>query len=120
MPIRVRLAEQMKAKGVSLTELAERTAEAGMALVLIHPSYAATVPHECVLTRFAADRSLDVLEVHDLLHPDRGGGLFLDTMHPSPPGHRAIAEALAAPLVDEVLPALDRRGSRDKRAERNR
>ncbi len=88
----------------------------GIALVALHPSYRATVPHACVLTEFCQERSVPMLEVQPLLHPEGVPveEMYLDKMHPTARGHQALAEALARFLAAGKMlptsPASWRRG----------
>lgn len=85
-----------------LAELADLAAREAIALVLIHPSYLATQPHECLLVRFARERGVALFDAHPSLHPP---GLpaeqtFLDTMHPNADGHARLARDLAAFVLE--------------------
>ena len=72
----------------------------GIALVALHPSYRATVPHACVLTEFCRERGVPMLEAQPVLHPEglAPEAMYLDKMHPTARGHQALAEALAGVL----------------------
>jgi lysophospholipase L1-like esterase len=77
----------------------------GASLVLIHPTYQTSERHECLLTRFAAERELPLFEAWDAVH---GSGApraetFLDFGHPSARGHELLAEGLARFLVERAL-----------------
>ena len=88
----------------------------GIALVALHPSYRATVPHACVLTEFCKERGVPMLEAQPLLHPEGVPveEMYLDKMHPTARGHLALAEALARFLAAGKMlptsPASSRRG----------
>lgn len=67
----------------------------GIGIVLIHPSYADSVPHECLLTRFARAGGVPLFEAYPALHRAPGdAGLFIDSWHPSAAGHERLAAAL--------------------------
>lgn len=93
-----------------LEELIAITRSHGITLVLIHPSYAATQPHECLLTQVAAEHGTPLFDAHASLHPEGGAEAerFLDTMHPSAAGHARLAADLADFLVERGL--LESRG----------
>ena len=77
----------------TLRRLCERN---GIGLVIIHPSYAASARHECLLTRFAEENGVPLFEAHDTLHPPLDGAeMFRDAWHPSAAGHAALARDLA-------------------------
>lgn len=65
-------------------------------LVIMHPAYADSQRHRCVLTEFCEETGVPLYESHDALHPAfRGkGDLFADECHPNAEGHQALAEGL--------------------------
>jgi lysophospholipase L1-like esterase len=69
----------------------------GIALVVMHPSYRPTSRHACLLTRFCAENRVPLFETHEILHPagSAPGSMFVDAMHPTAAGHRALAEGLS-------------------------
>jgi lysophospholipase L1-like esterase len=69
--------------------------EAHVQLVLIHPTYFATRPHQCPLTQFARARGVPLLETRQLFPAAARMRLFADPAHPNAEGHRLIGEALA-------------------------
>ncbi len=73
-------------------------------LVVIHPSYAESKRHECLLTRFCRDRNVLMFEAYDSLHPKAPpvSTMFLDSWHPNPEGHLRLAEDLAAFLIQQT------------------
>lgn len=77
----------------NLERFAEICAERGIALVVIHPAYRDSLPHECVLTRFCRERGVTMVEAFHSLHPPGrpAGERFLDSMHPDVEGHRQLA-----------------------------
>jgi len=81
----------------NLRSLAAVCKKKGVTLVVMHPSYRRTVRHECLLTRFCEENRVPMFETYDLLHPAGSppGTMFFDDMHPTPAGHKAIAEGLA-------------------------
>ena len=88
-----------------LAELLELAREHRVELLLFHPSYRDTEPHDCALTRFADERGVRVLDVHPLLHAPPATGeaaesLFLDSMHPNAVGHARIARAVLELVVE--------------------
>jgi hypothetical protein len=80
-----------------LERLLELSEERGFELLLIHPAYQASRPHECVLTRFGLDRGVPLFEAGPVLHPRdlRPGALYRDSWHPRAEGHARLARALA-------------------------
>ena len=71
--------------------------ENGITLVVMHPSYAWTSRHECLLTKFCAENHVPMFETHDILHPADPLRvlMFVDNMHPSAASHKALAEGLS-------------------------
>jgi hypothetical protein len=72
--------------------------QAGVRLVLIHPTYRASEAHTCPLAQFAARERVPMLETFGLFATDGrrpAPALFIDPAHPTPEGHRRIGEALA-------------------------
>ena len=76
-----------------------------MQLLLIHPSYAGSKRHECILTEFCSERQVATLEAYDVLHPDGSGPatMFRDSWPPKLAGHRALAQALSRKISTEFL-----------------
>jgi lysophospholipase L1-like esterase len=91
----------------NLERMLELSRARGIALVLIHPSYRDSTPHECVLTRFAAERGVPLLDAYAPLHPPAVDprGEFSDAWHPTAPAHARLAAALQAFLEARGLPA---------------
>lgn len=88
-----------------LTRLLSITRERGIHLVIIHPSYLETSPHECLLTRFCRDNDVDMFEAHPSLHPEGvpASLMFSDVFHPVAQGHRRLAEGLADFIYEGYL-----------------
>lgn len=84
----------------NLEKLRALCAARGIRLIVIHPSYRDSRRHECLLTRFCAERGVAMVEAHDALHPEGmlSYELFRDRWHPTALGHRRLAEALAAAI----------------------
>ncbi len=76
----------------------------GIELIIIHPSYRFTRPHECILTGFCRQHKVTMFEAHDVLHPRNIpiDNVFIDTAHPTPGGHQRLADALAPVIQAEV------------------
>ena len=80
-------------------------------LVLLHPAYPVSAPHRCLLTRFAKDRAIPVVEIEELLALDasRSGAARFeyfvpdDDYHPNERGHRVFAEGIASFLAGRGL-----------------
>jgi len=70
--------------------------EQGIQLVVIHPSYRDSERHTCELTEVCEAMSAPMFEAYDSLHPagEPADKIFLDSWHPSPLGHRMLAEDL--------------------------
>ena len=78
--------------------------ENNITLVVIHPSYQHSSPHECVLTAFCKNNNVPMFEAYSSLHPPElpPGSLFLDVWHPGVEGHRRLGRDLAhflTPLI---------------------
>ena len=89
----------------NLQHLASICRENQIELIIIHPSYAHSKPHECLLTGFCRDEGVRMFEAYPSLHP---GGvarsvMFLDWWHPSARGHRRLAEGLAQFIEEHLL-----------------
>ncbi len=102
LPRRVSEEERLQ----NFQELAEFCREKGIQLVVIHPSYRLTRQHTCVLTEFCESEGIPMFEaIRALARRGRGGPpMFLDLAHPSPLGHRRLAQGLTAflrPLLED-------------------
>jgi len=88
-----------------LEEMLRLCRDRGIAFVVLHPSYRATVPHSCVLTEFCRERGVPMLEAQPLLHPEGVPveEMFLDKMHPTARGHEALARALLELLTSREM-----------------
>ncbi|MGD9644933.1 MAG: SGNH/GDSL hydrolase family protein [Pirellulales bacterium] len=89
----------------NLAELVEVCRAHDIRLVIIHPSYRDTQPHECVLTEFCRTEQVPMFEAYDCLHPPNAspGALYWDIVHPTREGHAALGAALARFLLDNQL-----------------
>ena len=70
-------------------------------LIVIHPAYADSRKHACVLTEFVRDTGVLSVEAFDALHGEPG--LFLDPFHPNVQGHRRLARSLAQTIIENGL-----------------
>jgi len=95
----------------NLTELASICHENRIELIVIHPSYRHSKPHECLLTRFCREHGVRMFEAYPILHPEgiRRKEMFLDWWHPSAYGHRRLAEGLADFIDDPFFSAREDR-----------
>jgi lysophospholipase L1-like esterase len=76
----------------------------GIRLVCIHPSYANSRKHECLLTAFCRDQNVPMFGAHDVLHPPEADGtMFIDAWHPNAEGHRLLAEGVCEFLLNQGL-----------------
>ena len=68
----------------------------GIELVIIHPSYRYSKPHECVLTDFCKSNQVPMFEAYESLHPqiENAQLLFYDDVHPNREGHWQLASDL--------------------------
>lgn len=98
-PFRVRSEERSRV----FAELVALTREHGIGLVVYHPSYRGSIPHECLITEFCRRSDVPMIDTQDLLHLPDGTKLFWDLMHPTPFGHLRIAEATFNFLVENGL-----------------
>lgn len=101
LPPRVRPHERI----AHLEAIAQTCEENDIELLLIHPAYRHSRPHECPLTQFADERGVPLLEAHSVLHPEarEPEGLFLDLFHPDPEGHIRLGRALAETIRSDFL-----------------
>jgi hypothetical protein len=92
LPTRVSRTE----RGIILEKLAALCRENRVQLLLIHPSYRKSQAHQCILTEFAKQSQLPLFEAFPVLHPPGKdvSDYFVDSWHPTPLGHRALAESL--------------------------
>lgn len=83
--------------------------EHNIELVIIHPSYANSSPHQCVLTKFCSEEGVKIFEAFPSLHPNllEPYQLYWDDAHPTAQGHQGLAEDLA-----QFLTPIVRQGSR--------
>ena len=67
-----------------------------ISLVIIHPSYASSQQHECLLTQFSQTHNIPMLEAYPILHPPgkKHTALYRDSWHPNALGHKKLATAL--------------------------
>lgn len=74
-------------------------------LVIIHPSYRQSEPHECDLTEFCREFDLPMFDAHESLHPDPedDAKYFADLWHPNAEGHASMSQGLFEFLVAEGL-----------------
>jgi hypothetical protein len=89
-----------------LQTLRDTCRQKGIGLVIIHPSYRDSRPHECLLTDFCRKNSVPLFDAHDWLHPDGvpKQEMFHDVWHPTARGHRSMADGLAAFLCAHLPP----------------
>jgi hypothetical protein len=100
MPVRVRPEERIQI----LQDLIDECRARNVQLVIIHPAYKASVPHECELTRVCLRNDVQMFEAYPALHPSEATrGIFGDAVHPTAVGHERLADALARFLIDEGL-----------------
>ena len=84
----------------------------GMRLIVIHPAYRHSAPHECLLTRFCRENRVLMFEAFPSLHPPGVPAEFSyrDLFHPTPAGHDRLARDLAAFIATQLFTnAPDRR-----------
>lgn len=105
LPLRVGPEERVAV----LVELIEECRKRGVRLVIIHPSYYLSKPHQCDLTDVCAQYEVPMLQAQTILHPARVpiDDMFLDRTHPTALGHERLAEAIAAFLIGEGLLSAD-------------
>lgn len=81
-----------------LQEIADFCDEHGIELVIIHPSYRYTHPHECLLTEFCRSRGVPMFDAHESLHQPllTSEQQFIDNLHPTASAHALLAADLFA------------------------
>lgn len=91
---RVRVSDEQRRD--NLQQLQTLCREHGVGLVIMHPAYADSELHTCVLTEFCRAAGVPLYECHQALHPAhrRKHDLFVDECHPNVEGHQALAEGL--------------------------
>lgn len=87
----------------NLERLLAITKERGIKLVLLHPSYRDSTPHECLLTRFAAQHHVPMFETFSSLHPEGvpPRSIFTDAWHPNAEAHAWLARDLEKFLIEQ-------------------
>jgi lysophospholipase L1-like esterase len=98
-PQRLKPEERMRV----FKELLTICKEQGIGLLMIHPSYASSLRHTCLLTDFVRDNNVLCLEAYDILHQAPAAETFISPFHPNVHGHRLIAEALADLITNNRL-----------------
>lgn len=86
-----------------LSTLAMICANEKIDLVVIHPAYRSTTPHECLLTRFCRENDVTMFDAFAPMHPRGVRPLYIDAIHPSREGHKQLAIGLADFLMENVL-----------------
>ena len=83
--------------------------DTGALLVVIHPSYDMWEHQECLITEFCQKNQVPLFNAYDSLHPAGAGAgvMFVDPLHPSKRGHRALARGIFRFLVTNRLVPLD-------------
>ena len=73
-------------------------------LIIIHPSYAVSEKHTCILTAFCREKGVPMFEAQEFLHPPNVlvQHIYLDPVHPSPYGHQLLANALTPFILDVI------------------
>lgn len=76
----------------------------GIQLVIIHPAYAVSSKHECLLTNFCRQYQVSMFEAYDVLYPKSApdSHLFYDRFHPTGEGHYLLAKGLAQFLIKKM------------------
>ncbi|MFO0946490.1 MAG: hypothetical protein U1D30_11160 [Planctomycetota bacterium] len=92
-------------RAIVFRELFDFCRSHGIRLVVIHPSYKASAPHECQITQLCREGDVPLFEAHASLHaadipPEL---LFQDHVHPTELGHRRLGEALGQFLLEGAL-----------------
>lgn len=89
----------------TLQNLAALCRDHGIRLLIIHPAYRDSRPHECELTHFCREHQVPMLEAFDILHPDGepADALFHDPYHPNRLGHARLAHGIRDALVNRGL-----------------
>lgn len=93
-----------------LTELNDLCELHGITLVIIHPSYKRSRKHHCVLTEYCFKNKISMFEAQDVLHRSNVplSSVYCDLAHPTPYGHRLLAEGLFGFLMEEELVPLNK------------
>lgn len=88
-----------------LTKLLSICNKNNIRLIIIHPSYAYSKPHECILTNFCRTNNVLMFEAYHSLHPENISmqAMFFDSWHPTPYGHKCLANDLARFLDKHVF-----------------
>jgi lysophospholipase L1-like esterase len=105
LPTRVSIEERKD----NLRQLEAICKQHGLRLVILHPSYSESKRHQCELTEFCEASGVPMFECYDSLHPEgeNARAFFLDNWHPSPLGHRTLAEDLLRFIEDYPWPDAD-------------
>ncbi|MGA1871513.1 MAG: SGNH/GDSL hydrolase family protein [bacterium] len=80
-----------------LTRLTSICRDNNIRLIIIHPSYRYSRPHECVLTHFCKENNVLMFEAYHSLHPQKVklDTMFIDLWHPTAYGHTCLAYDLS-------------------------
>lgn len=105
----VRLPDNLREN--SLRTLINLTRKNGIKLVLIHPAYPVSKPHNCILTRIAKDENIPIIDFEDLLYSESKAKGYnkLDyffpeqIFHPNQRGHVLLAQGLAKFIKEQNL-----------------
>jgi hypothetical protein len=91
-PVRVRPSERQEV----LREFLELSEVHGFELVVIHPTYRDVEEYDPLLVRFCGDHDVPMIDAPAIFAaaPVPRSELFLDSMHPTAPGHALIVGAL--------------------------
>lgn len=105
----VRLPDPLREKYIK--DLISITGRQGVKLVILHPSYPVSIPHQCILTRLADENSVPIIEIEDVINEHAlvegktKDNYFLpnDVYHPNKYGHQVIANGIAQFLIEHGL-----------------
>lgn len=66
-------------------------------LVVIHPAYAISRPHQCILTKLCKEEGITMFDAYSSLHPDPKQPylFYYDYVHPTREGHQHLANDLS-------------------------
>ena len=89
----------------NLLEFKRKCDQRGIPLIVIHPSYLRSKPHDCILTATCGQQNMQMFDAYKSLHMAEipTEKMFLDSWHPTSLGHSLLAKDLASFIYENEL-----------------